>query len=116
MKTHTPGPWIAVANPMRNDSMFVVRDIPAEPYPGGGGAFPGEPPRMQLPPAICHSGMPAADARLIAAAPDLLAALAVLHRMCRDCDLEVDAERPTEEQYCAAMDAAEAAMAKAEGA
>ena len=55
------------------------------------------------------------DARVMAAAPAMLAALRALHRICRDCDLERDTERPTEEQYCSAMDAAEAALFKATG-
>jgi hypothetical protein len=42
----------------------------------------------------------------------LRAALVALYRICRDCDLESEAERPTEDEYNAAMDAAEAALAK----
>jgi hypothetical protein len=54
-------------------------------------------------------------AKLIAAAPELLVALQALHVICRDCDAENDNEPPSEEQYCAAMDAAEAVIAKATG-
>jgi hypothetical protein len=53
----------------------------------------------------------AARARLVAAVPAMLDALVKLHRICRDCDLEHEAERPTEEQYTEAMDAAESALA-----
>ena len=52
-----------------------------------------------------------ANMNLVKAAPVLLHALVALHRICRDCDLEHEAERPTEEQYTAAMDAAEEALA-----
>lgn len=52
-----------------------------------------------------------ANINLVKAAPVLLDALVALHRICRDCDLEHEAERPTEEQYAAAMDAAEVALA-----
>jgi hypothetical protein len=36
-----------------------------------------------------------------------LAALRALHRVCANCDLEHPAQRPTEGEYQAAMDAAE---------
>ena len=40
----------------------------------------------------------------------LRAALGDLYRLCRDCDLEQEDKRPTEQQYTAAMDAASAAL------
>lgn len=73
-----PLPWKAIPSPHRSDSWFVVEDVPAQPYPGGGGAFPGEPPRMQLPPAVVKCGMPEKLAVLVAKAPELRAALAEL--------------------------------------
>lgn len=64
----TEGRLIAIRNQMRDDGQhFLCRDVPPEPYPNGGGAFPGEPPRMQLPPAVCGMGMPEAVARRLAA-------------------------------------------------
>ena len=55
------------------------------------------------------------NARLIATVHDLLAALRELHAVCVDMDLENQNDRPTEEQYCATMDAARVAIAKATG-
>lgn len=46
---------------------------------------------------------------------ELLSALQALHVVCLNCDLETEAERPTEEQYTAAMNAAEAVIAKVHG-
>src|SRR2546426_11049000 len=46
---------------------------------------------------------------------ELLRALEKLHDVCTNMDLAHEASRPTEEEYSAAMDAAEAAIAKATG-
>lgn len=70
--THTPGPWKAVPNPMRSDGYFVVRDG-APQYYVGVADLSGKP-IEQLPPAVIPMQVPEADAHLIAAAPDLLAA------------------------------------------
>jgi len=48
-------------------------------------------------------------------ASELLTALKALHRVCAGSDLEVEGERPTEDEYQAAMTAAETAIAKATG-
>ena len=56
-----------------------------------------------------------ANANLIASAPDLLAALRELHRVCAAMDLEHEANRPSEAEYIDAMEAANAAIAKATG-
>ena len=51
-----------------------------------------------------------------AAAPDLLHALQRLHAVCVAMDLDNQQERPTEDEYQAAMALAAAAIAKATGA
>jgi hypothetical protein len=51
-----------------------------------------------------------ADAQLLASSPQTLHALQLLYRICLDCDLEDQQRRPTEEDYQAAMDAAEQAI------
>ncbi len=54
-----------------------------------------------------------ANARLIAAAPDLLNALCELVRVCENCDVEpYNSNAPTENEYQSAMDAAEVAILK----
>ncbi len=68
---HTPGPWKAVPNPMRADGMFIVRDVPPKPYDGV--TAPNGEPLWQLPPAVVGCQVTPADARLIAAAPEMLA-------------------------------------------
>jgi len=52
---------------------------------------------------------------LAAAAPDLLAALRALHANMHAQDLEIDAERPTEDEYRECMRNAKAAIVKATG-
>jgi hypothetical protein len=103
--THTPGPWKAVPNPMRDDGWFVIRDMPAQPYPG-------QSQYMQMPPAVIPMQVPEADARLIAAAPDLLTAArdVVANRGCADPDCCVAARA-----HAAAVGKLVAAIAKAEG-
>jgi hypothetical protein len=75
IKDLTPGQWKCVANPMRDDGWFVLKDEPPKPYDGN--------PRdafgnvlMKLPPAIinCQIGNHA-DALAIAAVPDLVRVL-----------------------------------------
>lgn len=46
---------------------------------------------------------------------DLVSALKELHRVCASMDLEHEANRPSEAEYIDAMEAAEAALAKATG-
>ncbi len=92
---HTPMPWRLE---MRGDVWSVI------------GA--GELPICTFPPTVPElAEEQITNMNLVKAAPVLLDALVALHRICRDCDLEHEAERPTEEQYAAAMDAAEAALA-----
>lgn len=56
------------------------------------------------------------DARLMAAAPDLLQTLQTLHAVCLAMDLEDQMTRPTEAEYQAAMAQAAAAITSATGA
>jgi hypothetical protein len=101
--THTPGPWRAVPNPMRDDGLFVVRDRRAgeiENYPG------------ELPPAIVGFQLPHADAYLIAAAPDMLAKLREIHAgMVCSCRLQHFVDGPVPCETCQIG----AVVAKAEG-
>ena len=94
---HTPGPWVAgtksVTAPETEDRLGIDVRL----YSG-------------------NAGDNLANARLIAAAPDMLAALRELHAVCVGMDLENQNDRPTEEQYCATMDAARVAIKAATGA
>jgi hypothetical protein len=102
---HTPGPWQFQAN-STDTALLIEGDVLVASMSWHSSSRQRHPLRSES----------QANARLIAAAPELLAALQALHRMCRDCDLETQAQRPTEQQYNDAMDAAEAAIAKAAGA
>ena len=94
-----------------------------EPAPG---TFPGQAPMYQVI-ALTEEGQDVRtialtagvdaeeNARRIAALPELLAALIALHRICCDCDLENEGDRPTEDQYVAAMDATDVAIAEVTG-
>ena len=95
MSAHTPGPWAAVGDNSKLE--FVEKDI--------GGS------RMTI--ATCfqqgamRDGERAANARLIAAAPDLLAALAGI--------IEIGKRDLTNPKYDAYFEEARAALRKARG-
>ena len=95
MSTHTPGPW---AGPYRH---VDGQDCILSPSETASDAVVAWLDRWTGP----HADEQAANARLIAAAPDLLAALAALLRVC---DEELDPKRTPE------MAAARAAIARAE--
>ena len=94
---HTPGPWIVE----RGGYIVDARQSTI---------------------AECHSGgaqsiaESQANERLIAAAPDLLAALRELHTLCVRMDAEGEAARPSEQEYQATLAGAKRALAKAEAA
>jgi len=94
MSTHTPGPW---AGPYRH---VDGQDCILSPSETASDAVVAWLDRWTGP----HADEQAANARLIAAAPDLLAALAALLRVC---DEELDPKRTPE------MAAARAAIARA---
>lgn len=107
---HTPGPWHATASceglPLTRIG-YAMRGV--------GGGYDSHCIAL-LSVSQGSDEQTNANARLIAAAPELLEALQALHAICRDCDLEEgQQERPTEEQYVAAMERAEAAIAAATG-
>lgn len=79
MSKHTPAPWRVVrANPSPTSGEWMIA-----------GAVPGFLAEVR----DCGSGDVAANARLIAAAPDLLNALTVLADACERMDIPVDAAR-----------------------
>lgn len=101
---HTPGPW-AMDDRQAGDCYAYV-------LPESGGILS----------KICRVdisgdsyGQSIADARLIAAAPDLLEALQALFANMLAQDLANEAKRPTEGEFIACMVAANAAIAKATG-
>jgi len=94
---HTPGPWRVVPNPMRSDGFFVVRERRADEHE----AYPN-----QLPPAITKIQVSPADAYLIAAAPEMRAALKAV---VADVDVEQGADVRDE-----VMALVRAALAKSE--
>jgi hypothetical protein len=107
--SHTPGPWIWADH----------RLTPAQPDPDrsavhsildadGGYGFIGSDWRNTI-------AELEADRRLIAASPDLLHALQRLHTCMQAQNLEIESDRPTEDDYQACMAAATAAIAKATG-
>jgi len=105
--THTPGPWHWHDNtlePVEKDpsrsAVFSILD-----YDGGYGFLGSD-----------HKATSAeldADRRLIAAAPDLHAALHQLHRVVAAMDAEQQGQRPSEAAYRKAMRDAALALAKA---
>ena len=103
MSKHTPGPWaIEQDGPWTLVRGYDV-ELQSEDYPG---------------PLVCtpaDNGSTQANARLIAAAPDLLAALLEISRCC-DERASFDGD-PAMKRWCAATsEVARAAIAKAEGA
>lgn len=97
MSGHTPGPWVAVNVGSDDEPMMEVRAA----------RIAGQPPRHSV--AICATGdspqeMENANARLIAAAPDLLAAL-------KKARVAVSAYSPDPTEP---LDEIDAALAKAE--
>lgn len=94
---HTPGPWIKTAERSISaaDNTRIANVVRME----GVEFYEAE-----------------ANARLIAATPDLLQSLRELHAVCLGMDLENQMERPTEAEYQAAIAQAAAAIASATGA
>ena len=110
MSKYTPGPWKA-AHRRGHDGGYNT-EVFSEPH--------GLIATCAWTPKPCGKGVTetyrSANARVIAAAPDLLAALTALHAVCLSCDAEdPNAVAPDEATYTAAMDAAEAAIAAATG-
>lgn len=100
---HTPGPLSAVRATQGGDYAVKDRDnnIVAECF---------EDIREQGESAIEEAK---ANATLYAAAPELLEALTTLRAVARSMEAERDSEKPTEDEYQAALVAADAAIAKA---
>jgi hypothetical protein len=96
MSTHTRGPWQAIATEFEGGAKGFV--ILAQP----GVAMRGF--TTQVAYMLGHE----ANARLIAAAPDLLAAL-------KSCVESLSVNHPGDNEYWAALELAEAAITKAEG-
>lgn len=104
---HTPGPWDVGQNGdscAREHAIVsgpkVIAKVYGRGYPSGFGWSPGS----------------AADARLIAAAPELLAALkACEDRLALVLECDCDDDKPEDTETIAAFAAARAAIAKAEG-
>jgi len=101
---HTPGPWRAVAQKMTGH-MFVERDLGNKNLPYAANNTLSE---SRLLIASIESGEAESNARLIAAAPDLLEALAFLVRVC-------ESEPEACGIYKAHIAQARAAIAKAKG-
>ena len=108
MSMHTPGPWVWADH-------YTLR--PAKPAPERSAVH------TILSPDGCFGYVektwreiePEDDANraLIAAAPELLAALRELHQVVTDMDLNVEAERPSEARYQRALLGAAEAIARA---
>lgn len=99
---HTPGPWVFEPGPHGDPDFEDIAFLIAEQRPGGEAIG-----------IICSpvmSGDVEANARLIAAAPDLLEALKALHR-----NVDMDLCGFWKESTSNFMQQAEAAIAKAEG-
>jgi hypothetical protein len=108
MSAHTPGPWEWDGNTLRPANLDPSRSavhsiLDAE----GGYGFLGSD-------RHATSAELDADRRLIAAAPELLAELKNLLKVCVDMDAENDNEKPTEAEYIAAIQSAAKAIFRAE--
>ena len=105
---HTPGPW--KADLIRRGTINIRTGESSEMVPDGY-AITAEQPKMFGGTRIVERGLKEADARLIAAAPDLLVALRDLMPILGDCDcIYSDRDKP----LCPCR-AARAAIAKATG-
>lgn len=110
---HTPGPWTK-SNRLEGPFWHIYSDhtVGGEKCKQGKQAVAavyGEGKRG----AKAYAEMFEANARLIATAPALLGALLKLHRVCVAMDLKNQMERPTEEEYQAAIAGAAAAITSA---
>ena len=110
---HKPGPWVSYApseqesikqNAMLYMPKTVIRIASRDQYIG-----------MLIKSHPNEPDPTLADIRLMAAAPELLQALKNLFACMQAQDLEHQAERPTEDQYMACMEAAAKAINKATG-
>lgn len=101
---HTPGPWTMDDHQAGDCYAYVIP---------GSGSILGTICRVDI--SWDSYGQSIADARLIAAAPDLLEALQALFANMLAQDLANEAKRPTEGEFIACMAAANAAIAKATG-
>ena len=100
---HTPGPWWVTDHGVRDRGGFICAMIPTQRYEGQDERFELE-----------HAER-IANCLLIGAAPDLLSALETLYAVCLAMDLERQDDRPTEDEYQAAMLRAIEAISKATG-
>lgn len=88
MSAHTPGPWLVLRDPEVGGPLVATEDVAIADV-------------MEM-----EGGMSEANARLIAAAPDLLAALKAMFADACDCGPDV---------HCRACELGLRAIAKAEG-
>ena len=74
MSKHTPGPWVVTPHPDQNVDVFAVGEVMDEAFQYG------------LSHTVCYQSA-GANARLIAAAPDLLAELEMLSNVVEGCGM-----------------------------
>ena len=113
MSKHTPGPWITVANAIYAEAEYLpapFTDQDGNEHPDHMGGLI----------ALVYERYGSAETgggntRLIAAAPDLLAALAALYDALDDAEIRLDEADCETGLYERQMDDARAAIAKARG-
>jgi len=100
---HTPGPWTVTEYGIRSRAGYICQIIRP-------GRYPDQSERYQR-----ESAERTADASVMAAGPNLLAALRELHRVCVGMDHPNQMQRPEEEEYLAAVAGAAAALQLVDG-